>query len=291
MSVTTADIQTPYGLLSLDREHDKKMVEALERGHYPNADLLLLVQQFLTPGSTAIDIGAHVGTFSVALAQKARVISFEPAPETFILLQKNTKRAQGEFDLRNLGLASKPGSARVVSRSDANAGAQTLTPGGDIVVSTLDAEVAHADFIKIDVEGMEEEVLLGGTELLEKSHPTIVFEVNLSQLRSHGSSPRALEKLLTERGYNLYFPLFVPGHAVKLSKIWRLGALTALIAPRAWLLQSDSAPFDVLAVAPERPMPVASVGFGAAVVWAVRQNIENKVQRIRARVSRYLYGD
>ena len=46
----------------------------------------------IQPGDTVIDIGAHVGFFSVFAARKAkrgRVYSFEPAPQNFALLQKN----------------------------------------------------------------------------------------------------------------------------------------------------------------------------------------------------------
>ena len=277
---TVVDVTTPYGVMSLDRESDKKMLQVLERGVYPNDAIISLVQKFLTQTSVVVDIGAHVGTFSIPLTC-ARVIAFEPAPETFVLLERNVARAKGVFDLRNKGLSTTPGFASLVGRVASNAGAQTLAPGGDIEISTLDTEVEHVDFIKLDVEGMEESVLLGGKTRISTDKPTVIFEVNVSQLRAHRSSPKALERFFRQHGYKLFLP--IEGLlGVSVAKIHNLSLLTAFIAPRAWFLRSDSAPFDVLAVHVDTTMPVAYSGFTAALVWALGNNIRSKIRRIRA---------
>jgi len=275
----TIDIDTPYGQLTLDQRRDKKMAQRLVQGQYPNADLIPLVERFVSPGNTLLDIGAHVGTFSLPFAPTVRVIAFEPVHDTFALLEKNMGRVPGTHDVRNIGLGAQSGSASVAQRSASNAGAQTLAPGEGVVVSTLDAEVSQADFIKIDVEGMEEDVLRGGVQLIERCHPTILFEVHLSQLRSHGSSPRALESFLRQRGYTLFFPLEKVS-VMHLSRVWSLELLAALIAPRAWLLRTDSAPFDVFAVA-GRPLPVPQASFASAVAFIVRRNVRKKMRRVR----------
>jgi FkbM family methyltransferase len=276
---TIVEIETPYGPLALDKSSDKKMWMAFEKGVYPNEELIQLAQRFLTLESIVVDIGAHIGTYSVPL-RCAQVIAFEPAPDTFSILERNTSNSLGKFDLRKKGLAERPGSASVIQRNYHNAGAQTLVPGGDIVVTTLDSEVQQADFIKIDVEGMEEGVLLGGVELIKRCKPTVQFEVNLSQLRAHDSSPKVLEKFFRQHGYKLFFPLIQNGEVVSLSEISSLTLLSALIAPRAWLLHGDSAPFDVLAVAEGKKLPVARSHFSSAIVWALKNNVTLKMRRL-----------
>lgn len=274
------DIETPYGLLSLNEKSDAKMAAALRAGHYPNEELLEIARRFVKKGGTVVDIGAHVGTFAVAAAGFAKVVAFEPAPETFALLQKNAASRPGEIEVRNKGLAAAPGSAHVVARSLSNAGSQTLAPGGGVVVSTLDAEVEYADFIKIDVEGMELQVLSGGAGLIERARPVVFFEVNLSQLRAHGSSPRALERFFTRYGYRLYVPLAKKRET--LARVRNATLLTALMAPRAWLFFSDSAPFDLVAIPKERVPPLPIAGFMTALLHALWHNLKVKRGRILA---------
>jgi len=179
--------------------------------------------------------------------------------------------------LINKALGSKNGSGAIIVRNETNAGANTLVAGCDISVATLDCEVTHANFIKVDVEGMELEVFMGGTMLIEKSRPVVLFEVNLSQLRSHGASPRAIEKFFAKHCYKLYIPL--EGGNGALARVKNATLLTALIAPRAWLFFSDSAPFDLVAVSRERAVECAS--FGTALMRAFKNNLIVKMRRLR----------
>jgi hypothetical protein len=166
----------------------------------------------------------------------------------------------------------------VCSSDLSNAGANTLVLGGDIPIVTLDHEVPHADFIKMDVEGMELDVLRGGTQLIERARPTVLFEVNLSQLRAHGASPRALEKFFTERKYKLYMPF--EGEHCTLASVYSATLLTAFITPRAWLTFSESAPFDLVAVPEERTETLKSASFAVALIQAARNNFAVKMRRL-----------
>lgn len=273
---------TPFGAFAVDTKRDNKMSRILARGELPHEDLVGLVKHLVTKDSVALDIGAHIGTFTVPLAAYAgRVIAFEPAPESYALLARNAVNCGSTLEIRNKGLAAAPGRARILSRVATNAGAHTLVPGDEIEISTLDAEAANADFIKIDVEGMEAHVLMGGMRLIESSRPAVLFEVNLSQLRAHGTSARVLERFFTSRGYTLYLPLFGSGGQVLLAKVGSLTLLSALIAPRAWFLHSGSAPFDVLALPDGVPASLYTAGFGAAARFALKENIRIKLERLR----------
>lgn len=274
-------IPTRYGVFAIDDVRDKKMARGLEDGAYPNERLLAVARAFVNKKSIVIDIGAHIGTFAIPIASiVGKVIAFEPSREAFALLSCNATENKAALQLVNKALGSKMGSGTLIVRNASNAGANTLISGGDISVVTLDSEVTHADFIKMDVEGMELEVLRGGTELIKRARPVVLFEVNLSQLRAHGASPRVLEKFFTSRGYRLYVPL--EGGNSALARVRSAALLTAFIAPRAWLFFSESAPFDLVAVPKERTFSLHSASFGTALAHALKNNLLVKMRRLRA---------
>ena len=278
---TAHTVRTRYGVFAIDEVRDKKMAEALESDEYPNEGLLSVARQFVSEKSTVVDIGAHIGTFALPIAKEVeKVIAFEPSSKAFDLLSRNAKENAVALRLVNKALGSEKGNGTLVVRNTSNAGANTLVPGGDIPVTTLDDEVAHADFIKIDVEGMELDVLRGGVRLIERARPVVLFEVNVSQLRMHGASPRALERFFTKREYQLYAPLEQKNGA--LARVDSATLLTMFIAPRALLFFSDSAPFDLVAVPVEQPLPFPYVGFKSAIRYAIGNNLASKYKRLAA---------
>jgi len=236
------EINTAHGRFVLDQQADAKMASRLAQPEYPQQDVIDLAEAL--GATTVIDIGAHVGTVSVPLAlQGKRVVAFEPNPESFAFLQKNCERNAVHIDARNKGLAQHPGRASVAVLQTSNAGAHTLGEGDDIEISTLDAEVQETDFIKIDVEGMELEVLLGGKKLIETVRPAIYFEVNLSALHAHATPLSALTAFFKHAGYHLYI--------LEGKTLYQVPSVTFaafFIAPRSLLFRAPSAPFDALAL-------------------------------------------
>lgn len=243
------EVNTAYGRFLLDGGSDAKMAARLAAGAYPQQEVLDLVDAL--DANTIVDVGAHIGTVTVPLAARGKkVIAFEPNPLSYGYLEQNCQRNGITPDIRNKGLGSAPGHAHMVARQSGNAGAHSLEAGGDIEVSTLSTEVAAADFIKIDVEGMELSVLEGAEKLITESRPAIYFEVNLSALRAHHVSLAALTRFFNRSHYALY----VVEHAA----LYRLSGLMSaafLIAPRSLLFGSRSAPFDVLALPSEAVLP------------------------------------
>lgn len=236
-TLATRTIRTRYGTFTIDPRRDKKMAKALESEEYPNEELLTIARLFVNERSVVVDIGAHIGTFAVPIARVAGdTIAFEPSHEASTLLLKNATENNARIRVVNKALGSTVGSGTLVIRKASNAGANTLVPGGDIPVTTLDDEVRDADFIKMDVEGMEVEVLRGGIRLIERARPIVLFEVNLSQLRAHHTSPRALGRFFIQRGYRLYFPL--ERKNLVLAHVHSVTLLAAFIAPRAWIFSA-----------------------------------------------------
>jgi FkbM family methyltransferase len=145
------------------------------------------------PGMCVFDVGAHLGYYSLLLAKcvgpVGRVVSFEAAPSNFLTLQKNVVINNLEnVELINLAVFSKSGTTSMsVSSADTSSGDWSIsrqTNGDSIQVQTtsLDqfcqARSVFPDFIKIDVEGTEYDVLIGGRETIGKSRPTMLIELH-----------------------------------------------------------------------------------------------------------------
>jgi FkbM family methyltransferase len=167
------------------------------------------------PGGVVVDAGANIGTHTLALAQivgpGGRVFAFEPQGRVCQLLAANValngidhveclraalSDADGEMPLGNL-----PANAQ------ANFGGATLTDLAGHVrtpVYALDnflADVNRLQLIKLDVEGMELQVLRGAAGLLQKHHPAIYAENN------RPAQSTALIAFLKESGYRVYWHL------------------------------------------------------------------------------------
>ncbi len=146
-------------------------------------------------GGVALDIGAHLGSWTVPMAQAVgetgHVHAFEPVPFLNAALRK-TVLANGlrQVVLDDRGLGSTTSNAAfTVADGGGGEGNQGMSglgerPGGTIIeiqVTTLDAfaeecKLDRLDFLKIDVEGLEVDVLAGASKTLKRFHPTIVFE-------------------------------------------------------------------------------------------------------------------
>ena len=127
----------------------------------------------LSRGAVVVDIGAHMGTFSclaASMARDGRVLSYEPEPSNFALLEENlalngfaharafNRAVAGEAGARALHLSLKP----------TTTGGHSLHRNGERSISvectTLDAIVEEngldrIDFLKLDCEGAELEIL------------------------------------------------------------------------------------------------------------------------------------
>lgn len=142
-------------------------------------------------GAVAIDIGANIGLTSLVLASlcgDGKVFAIEPVPHTFELLNRNLAAAgAGNVASFNAAVGAGEGSVSMFV-NERNLAASFVVDidsgtGQEIPLTSLDAlvrklAVERLDFIKIDVEGCELEVLKGAEKTLERFKPVVMLEMN-----------------------------------------------------------------------------------------------------------------
>lgn len=169
----------------------------------------------------ALDIGAHVGTWTRVLADIfAEVVAFEPMPHLYECLIANTA-GMGNVHLNNVAVTSNGGQMRMitVAENSGNCRVATERDRETITVRAISLDRyerafnrAGVDFIKIDVEGHEFNVLKGGENTIKRFRPFIMIEqkhgdlsrryLALDLLKSWG-----MEEVYTRSGdYLLRFP-------------------------------------------------------------------------------------
>jgi len=175
--------------------------------------------QILAPGAAVIEVGANIGAHTVHLAKlvgpNGNVLAFEPQRAMFYLLCANLALNE-QFQVRayRAAVGRQAGSVEVPlidHRTDANFGGVSVgrtEHGEEVPLTTLDRFPFNAlHLIKIDVEGMEIEVLLGARATIAQHRPILYVE-NDRRENSH-----RLIQLIEELGYDLHWhtpPLFNP---------------------------------------------------------------------------------
>lgn len=146
-----------------------------------------------------IDVGGHCGLWAMTLAKLfGHVHSFEPVPEHRACYEKNVK---GNYTLHPYALGSEPGFASIRT-TQGSSGDSWITKGSDVEVRTLDSFNLVPDLIKLDTEGHELFVLMGGEETL-KHRPVIIVEQKPGHAKRFGLKDTEAVDWLRKRGYVL----------------------------------------------------------------------------------------
>ena len=166
---------------------DDPIQNALRKGQFYEERELTVLKRMLPMDATYVDIGANIGNHAVFFAKRmraARVIVFEPNPLSLAPLMANIVLNRLErvivTDHLGLGLSDHAGDGYGMGRQDRNLGATPLRAGaGEIAVETGDRLLADEtpDFIKLDVEGMEMQVLAGLQATIARARPRMLIEV------------------------------------------------------------------------------------------------------------------
>ena len=193
------------------------------RGGYEQEEIGF-VQRTLAPGDSAIDVGGHVGFFTMQMAAMVgpagRVYAFEPFDANADLLERSI--GENGFQERVLfqraAVGAATGTARLTFPVETlnSGGAYLLQDGGaplagnqqkDVPVVALDGLELRRPvrFIKMDVEGAEPQVLRGAARILAEDKPVMLSELHPTQLaRASGMTADAFLAQIAALGYRAH---------------------------------------------------------------------------------------
>jgi len=154
-----------------------------------------------------VDVGSHIGKFTVPIAKMgANVISIEPHPGNFKMLVKNIKlnKVEDKVIPMNIALSDEntEGKLYIGVNNLRHSIVENYGKGSiKVTFDTLDDIVKNIgvnriDFIKIDVEGSELNVIKGGLKSINKFKPNMIIEVRKCNLKR-------LKKMLLNVGYSV----------------------------------------------------------------------------------------
>jgi FkbM family methyltransferase len=213
---------------------------------------LTWMSEVLARGMTMIDVGAHMGLYSMIasklVGESGLVIAVEPSVREFQRLTSHVA-LNGLHNIRCLQMAASDSSgwAKLRVAWEWNSGHNTLgrslgrevVPVGeeDVRTESIDALVANqglerVDLVKIDVEGHEPKVLAGAIETLTRFRPRLLVEVSEETLRRQGASVEAVLAFLEGYGYALNQFSDVTGQLAPLSRPVGTGSRNLVALPR-----------------------------------------------------------
>jgi FkbM family methyltransferase len=170
-----------------------------------NPDEYRAFREAVRPGMTALDVGANVGAYSLLLGQwvgsSGAVFAFEPAPAAHDGLQRHIRLNGLDAIVTPLRAAAGAASATARFVVESTGGESRLATAADATATTVDVPVTTIDefcarehvtpdFIKIDVEGAELDVLRGARETIRRTRGRLALfvEMHPSIWRRSGSS-------------------------------------------------------------------------------------------------------
>lgn len=177
----------------------------------------LLVTRLARPGTTFIDVGAHIGSIIAAVAERdasIRIVAVEAIPQKAERLKRKFPGvpvhacAVGDQD-GEVSFFINTQQSGYSSLSGAGAGAANgSVQEVRVPIRRLDDLVDHAgiDVIKIDVEGAELGVLRGSLQLLAASRPVVMFESGPADAPGLGYTKPGMWQFLADQGYELLLP-------------------------------------------------------------------------------------
>jgi FkbM family methyltransferase len=187
------NIETRYGRF-LVNPRDKYIGRSLiAYGEWGEAEVRLF-EQIVRPGDTIVEVGANIGSHTVPLSKltgpTGKLHAFEPQRLINQLLNANLALNEClNAHVHRAAISDTVGFAEICSippQHETNYGAISLGLefGVDstmerVPVQTIDAlDLNRLDFLKVDAEGHDVQVLKGATASLEKHRPAVFVEVN-----------------------------------------------------------------------------------------------------------------
>lgn len=188
-------------------------------GAYEQAELDLFTR-CISPGDTVLDIGAHIGLYTLqaarAVGPTGMVHAFEPATDNYKLLDENIKvNGYHNVKLTQAAVADQPGQV-YLTISEVNSGDNSLVTARTrsrktetVAAVTIDDYMANqpcdrVDVMKMDIQGAEPAALVGAFTTITRNDDMILFtELSPAHLAEWGGTAHYLT-LLTEAGFSFF---------------------------------------------------------------------------------------
>ena len=187
------------------------------------------VNQLLESDSVFVDVGAHVGVFTLIAADllsEGTVYSFEPLSEHHKRLKYNVNINDFENVVMEKTIVSNSteektlkvpvkkvdnnphtkgsGSSSIYESSNSDNLVEYGVPSTKLDKYVEEKGIEKVDIIKIDVEGAELDVLNGGAKTIERFRPTVLMEVDLRLLERANRAGKDVIDFWHQRHYSVY---------------------------------------------------------------------------------------
>jgi len=207
---------------------------------------LAMLKSLITGGDNIIDIGAHIGTFSIPFASFnkgiGRVFSFEADIDNYNLLRMNITEnyLDGAIIPKHAIVSDCEQRFSILKPSEDNSGMHCFLPDSssagldmaDIPVINIDAwyEQNEAEtkinIIKIDIEGAEMAALRSCEKIIKKCLPMLYIEINNEALDRFNTTIAEIEDALNSFGYHFFRNIGPRNSNNDIFKIARLNSIS-----------------------------------------------------------------
>jgi FkbM family methyltransferase len=203
--------------------YDSALDNSLVTGSFEDAEAQFLIR-YLRPGMTVLDLGAHHGFYTLlsskCVGPDGRVIAFEPSPREGVRLRTHVRLNKcRNVSIESVALGSTNGTAKLFLVDGQEDWCNSLRPPAvqastrvvTVDVISLDhylsrAELGSIDFIKLDVEGAELEVLKGARTLLHsEKRPVFLAEIYDIRTAAWGYRAHEIVQMLKSCGYSWFW--------------------------------------------------------------------------------------
>ena len=216
-------------LLDISKYSQEIIWNHLKNNNIYEGETLRFISEILKPGDCFVDVGAHIGYFSLFASRfvgaGGQVIAVEPEiSNTAHLMIHMSINGIENIDLINKAAGAEDTEAELFVNSDNDGGHALWNPGlhpynertrakgivRKVKLATLDSilerhEIESVKVVKIDTEGAELEVLKGASKYLsEKRMRNIICEINRFGLNKMGTSEKELRDHMYDLGYETY---------------------------------------------------------------------------------------
>lgn len=213
-ALVAVDAEIRFRVVTDPGDHDDPISESLRNGKFPLGRLFDLLRRVVPPGGRVVDLGAHVGSFSLAAAAAGyEVVAVEASPRNAALLRQSIElNSFANIKLFNVAVSDKPGNLLFHSQGPYGHIAPEGYTGETVAVEAITVDEllnragwTSSSFMKLDIEGSEVAAIRGMEKTMQGPCPPVLFcESNGHMLDVFGQSPRTLKSALVALGCNVF---------------------------------------------------------------------------------------